>query len=59
MSKLELLALLRIPVLEESKLFDERPAYALIFSWHIPDELMPKFRQKGYQGWFIIPWLRP
>ena len=45
----------RIPVLEESKLFDDPPDYALMFSWHIADELMPKFRQKGYQGRFIIP----
>lgn len=44
-----------IPVLEESKLFTDQPEYALLFSWHIADELMPKLRQKGYRGKFIVP----
>jgi hypothetical protein len=44
-----------IPVLEESKLFTDQPDYALLFSWHIADELIPKLRQKGYTGRFIVP----
>ena len=44
-----------IPVLEESKLFEDQPEYALLFSWHIADELIPKLREKGFQGKFIIP----
>jgi hypothetical protein len=44
-----------IPVLEESKLFTDQPEYALLFSWHIADELVPKLRQKGYRGKFIVP----
>ena len=44
-----------IPVLEESRLFLEQPEYALLFSWHIADELMPKLREKGYTGKFILP----
>ena len=44
-----------IPVLEESKLFTDQPEYALLFSWHIADELIPKLRQKGYRGKFIVP----
>jgi len=44
-----------IPVLEESKLFADQPEYALLFSWHIADELIPKLRQKGYSGRFIVP----
>ena len=44
-----------IPVLEESQLFIEQPEYALLFSWHIADELMPKLREKGYTGKFILP----
>src|SRR4249920_405502 len=31
-----------IPVLEESRLFSDQPEYALLLSWHIADELMPK-----------------
>ena len=44
-----------IPVLEESKLFTDQPEYALLFSWHIADELIPKLRDKGYRGKFIVP----
>src|SRR3954469_16381491 len=44
-----------IPVLEESKLFTDQPEYALLFSWHIADELVPKLRQKGFRGKFIVP----
>lgn len=44
-----------IPVLEESYLFEKQPEYALLLSWHIADELMPKLREKGFKGKFIIP----
>lgn len=48
-----------IPVREESLLFTEQPEYALLLSWHIADELMPKLRQKGYRGKFLIPLPEP
>lgn len=48
-----------IPVVEESRLFDEQPEYALLFAWHIADDLMPKLRQLGYKGRFIIPLPEP
>src|SRR5438093_8025216 len=44
-----------IPVLEESKLMADQPEYALLFSWHIADELVPKLKQKGYKRKFIVP----
>lgn len=44
-----------IPILEETRLFENQPNYALLFSWHIADELMPKLKSKGYKGDFIIP----
>lgn len=44
-----------IPVLEESALFEKQPEYALLFSWHIADELIPKLKQRGYRGRFIVP----
>ncbi len=44
-----------IPVLEESKLFEDQPEYALLFSWQITDELIPKLKEKGFKGKFIIP----
>ena len=39
-----------IPVVEESRLFSDQPDCAIIFSWHIADELAPKLRAKGYRG---------
>ena len=44
-----------IPVLEESRLFKDQPEYALLLSWHIGDELMPKLAARGFQGKFIMP----
>jgi hypothetical protein len=44
-----------IPVLEESRLFEDQPEYAMLLSWHIADELMPKLSARGYKGKYIIP----
>jgi hypothetical protein len=44
-----------IPVLDETRLFEDQPEYALLLSWHIAEELMPKLAQKGYKGGFVIP----
>lgn len=48
-----------IPVLEETKLHNDKVDYAILFSWHIADELMPKLKQKGFKGDFIIPLPNP
>ena len=45
----------RIPVVEESRLFSDQPDCAIVFSWHIADELAPKLRAKGYRGRLISP----
>ncbi len=44
-----------IPVEEESRLFQDPPEYALLLSWHIADELIPKLKEKGFKGKFIVP----
>ena len=44
-----------IPVVEESRLFSDAPEAAIVFSWHIADELAPKLRAKGYRGKLISP----
>jgi len=44
-----------IPVLEESRLFEDQPEYALLLSWHIADELMPKLTGKGFRGKYVVP----
>jgi hypothetical protein len=44
-----------IPVVDEEQLFAEQPEHALLFSWHIADELMPKLKARGFRGRFIVP----
>ncbi len=48
-----------IPVVEESRLFEDQPEYAMLLSWHIADELAPKLREKGFEGEFIVPLPKP
>lgn len=49
-----------IPVVEESVLFaDPQPDYALLLSWHIADELIPKLRSLGFRNRFIVPLPEP
>ena len=45
----------QIPVVDESRLFEDQPDCAVIFSWHIADELAPKLRAKGFKGQLITP----
>jgi len=45
----------RIPVVDEARLFSDQPDCAVIFSWHIADELAPKLRAKGFRGQLITP----
>ncbi|MEW6533553.1 MAG: class I SAM-dependent methyltransferase [Thermodesulfobacteriota bacterium] len=48
-----------IPVEDEVRLFEDPPDYAMLLSWHIADELMPKLAKRGYQGGFIVPLPEP
>lgn len=44
-----------IPVVDEAKLFEDQPDCAVIFSWHIAEELAPKLKAKGFKGQLITP----
>ena len=44
-----------IPVVDEARLFSDQPDCAIIFSWHIADELAPKLKAKGFRGKLITP----
>jgi hypothetical protein len=44
-----------IPVWEEARLFFDQPEYALLLSWHIADELIPKLISGGFTNRFIVP----
>jgi hypothetical protein len=45
----------QIPVVEESRLYADQPDCAIIFSWHIADELAPKLKARGFRGKLITP----
>jgi hypothetical protein len=45
----------QIPVVDEARLYADQPDYAVIFSWHIADELAPKLKAKGFRGQMITP----
>ena len=46
---------MHIPVVDEARLFEDRPEAALLLSWNIAEELKNKMRQNGYQGKFVVP----
>ncbi len=48
-----------IPVVDEARLAEDPPDFLLLLSWHIADELMPKLRQQGFRGGFIVPLPEP
>ena len=45
----------KIPIVSEKKLYEEKPDYALLLSWHIHKELISNLKKKGFKGKFIIP----
>jgi hypothetical protein len=49
----------QIPVVDETQLFSDQPDCAVIFSWHIADELAPKLKAKGFRGKLITPLPNP
>ena len=48
-----------IPVVEESRMFDEQPECAIVLSWHIADELASKLRARGFKGMLVSPLPEP
>jgi hypothetical protein len=45
----------RIPVINEDALFEQQPAKVILFSWHLADSIVPKLRERGYEGEIIVP----
>ena len=44
-----------VPVVDEAQLVEKQPEVALLLSWHIANELMPKLRKRGFRGDFLVP----
>jgi len=49
----------QVPVTDEADLIADQPAYALLFNWHMADVVVPKLRERGYKGKFIVPLPQP
>ena len=45
----------RIPVVHEDEVFRNQPDYAILLSWNMAKNIIPKYRQAGYTGKFILP----
>ena len=45
----------RIPVVDEEIIFEDPPDYALLLSWNMAENIIPKYRSKGFAGKFILP----
>ncbi len=48
-----------IPIVDEEIIFSDQPDYGLLLSWHIADELVPKLKNRGFRGKFIVPLPEP
>jgi hypothetical protein len=48
-----------ISVVDEVRLIEDQPGYAILFVWQYADSLIPKLRTMGYKGRFIIPLPNP
>jgi len=44
-----------IPVVDESRLFDEQPDYAVMLSWHYAAPIIANMRKRGLKSKIIIP----
>lgn len=45
----------QIKVVDEAEMIAARPAYAVLFAWHVADDIVPKLRAAGYEGRIIVP----
>jgi len=45
----------RIPIVNNSILFEEQPDYVLILAWHLSKPIIEQLKQRGLKSKFIIP----
>ena len=44
-----------IPIVDEQRLFDEQPDYAVMLSWHYATPIIRKLRERGLKSKIVIP----
>ena len=45
---------MHLKVVEESAVFADQPDYALLLAWNLKDIIVPKLKEKGFKGKFIV-----
>ena len=48
-----------VPIIEEQAGLATNPETLLVLSWHIGEEIVPKLRERGFKGKFVIPLPQP
>ena len=46
---------MHLKVVEESQVFEDQPEYALLLAWNLKNIIVPKLKEKGFKGKFVIP----
>lgn len=44
-----------VPIVDEKRMFEEQPEYAIMLSWHYAKPIIAKLRQRGLKSKIIIP----
>lgn len=44
-----------IPIVDEKRMFDEQPEYAVMLSWHYAEPIIGKLREKGLRSKIVLP----
>jgi hypothetical protein len=46
---------MHIPVVDEKRMFEDQPDYAILLAWNLKDFIVPKIKEKGFKGKIIVP----
>lgn len=44
-----------IPIVDEKRMFEEQPDYAIMLSWHYAEAIIRKLREKGLKSTIVLP----
>jgi hypothetical protein len=44
-----------IPIVDEERMFHDKPDAGILFAWNYHDEIVPKLRSRGFHGEVLLP----
>ena len=44
-----------VPIVDEARMFEDRPDAGILFAWNYHDEIVPKLRSRGFEGEVLLP----